>query len=164
MNQQDKAKLIFNSFQKLKTLQRIVSGIDLNQAEMLSMMKKNNNFKIIMGDESASWKSFIAQPELQPLTVSKAHRLIKIYDTFIGKYKLNSEDILGIDSNSLLRLVNVVNEQNVKIWLNKAKNLSRSDLYREIRYGHVNEGECEHEFEEKKILTCKFCGYKKIIK
>ena len=155
---------IFNSYQNLKSLQKITSGIDLQQAKELAFMKENDNYRVIMGDPSATWSSFIAQPELQPLKISKAYRLIIIYKKYIGELKLKEEDIIGIDSNSLMRLAKKVSADNVQDWLLKAKNLSRSDLYREIKFGKIDEMTCTHVWETKEIKTCKLCGAKENIK
>lgn len=153
-----KAKRLFNSFQSLKNLQSLTSGINLQQAKELAYMKKDKNYKTVIGYDEATWKAFIAQPELQPLTMSTANRLVTIYQKYIEELKLSNDDILGIDSNSLQRLATIVNEVNVKSWLHKAKVLSRSDLYREIKYGSVNEEHCEHDWEARQTSKCKFCG------
>ena len=163
-NQQETAKKVFDSFQNLKSLQKVVSGIDFRQAKELSYMKEEDNYRIIMGDVDATWKSFIAQPELQPLTLQTAYRLTKIYDVYIKKLGLKEEDISGIDSLSLLRLARKVNKDNVMVWLNKAKNLSRSDLYRDLKYGNINENECEHQWDCKTTCRCKLCGATQLTK
>ena len=158
------AKQIFLAFQELKTLQKTVSGIDFQQAEALAFMKRDKNYKIIMGYDETTWPAFIAQPELQPLTVSKADRLIKIYDTYIVGLHLKEKDLEGIDTNSLQRLANIVDEFNVEKWLEKARTLSRSDLYKEIRFGKVKEEECKHKWSVKEIKTCKVCGARETTK
>lgn len=160
MEKEIKAKQIFDAYQNLKSLQQTTSGIDLIKAKELAYIKKDKNYKIIMGDDGATWASFIAQPELQPLKVSKADRLVKIYNTYILNLGLTEEDILGIDSNILQRLTTLVDDKNINEWLNKAKNLSRSDFYRELKYGEVNEMTCEHQWNIKEIKTCKICGAK----
>ena len=155
---------IFNSYQTLKSLNKINSGIDLQLAKELTYMKHNDNYKVAMGDDDATWKSFVAQPELQPLKISKAYRLVRVYETYIEKLGLKEEDIIGIDSNSLMRLSTVVNANNVADWLAKAQSLSRSDLYRELNFGEINELECEHDWRVKTVRTCKKCGAKENVK
>jgi len=155
-------KAIFESFQKLKSLPQTGSGIDIELARQLYFQKKNDNFKAIMGDEEATWKSFVGQPELQPLSISKAERLIKIYAVYIVKLKLSPEDVIGIDSNSLQRIASLVNQNNVSAWIAKAKRLSRADLFREIKYGQVDPSSCSpHKFKEKVTSICVVCGTKK---
>jgi len=153
-------KQIFDSYQELKTLTTVNSGLDLELAKQLSYLKEKGHYKVIMGFDDASWKSFISQPELQPLTLYKADRLVKIYTVYIIKFGLAEKDLLDIDSNSLLRLSTVVNANNVRSWLQKAKSLSRSDLRRQITYGEVDELHCHHEFVIKTTKTCKICGMK----
>ncbi len=151
---------IFDAFQQLKALAKINSGVDMEQAKFFAYMKKDEKFKIVMGYPEATWRAFLAQPELQPIKVSKADRLAKIYNTYITLLNLKTEDIVGIDSYSLQRLANVVNTENVREWLDKAKNLSRSDLVREIKYGHIDEVNCQHQWATQEIKTCKLCGTK----
>lgn len=161
---QEKNAEIFEAFQQLKTISSLNSGVDLKQAKWLAFMKYGEHYRTIMGDQDATWRSFIAQPELQPLKVSKADRLAKIYKTYITDMGLTEEDILGVDSNSLHRLTNVVKPENVKEWLEKAKTLSRSDLFREIKFGEIDEMKCEHQWKTKQINICKLCGAKEIKK
>jgi hypothetical protein len=155
---------IFDAFQQLKTIASMNSGVDLKQAKWLAYMKYSEAYKTILGDPEATWRAFIAQPELQPLKVSKADRLAKIYKIYITDMGLTEEDILGVDSNSLHRLTNVVNKENVKDWLNKAKTLSRADLFREIKFGAVEKATCAHDWRTKQISICKLCGAKEIKK
>jgi hypothetical protein len=151
---------IFDAFQQLKTIANLNSDVNLKQAKWLAFMKYGENFKTVLGDPDATWRAFIAQPELQPLKVSKADRLAKIYKVYITDMELTEEDILGVDSNSLHRLTNVVNKENVKDWLNKAKTLSRADLFREIKFGAVEKSTCQHDWRTKQISICKLCGAK----
>lgn len=159
-NTPEKNAEIFNAFQELKTIATMNSGVDLKQAKWLAYMKYGENYKTVMGDPDATWRSFIAQPELQPLKVSKADRLAKIYKIYVTDMGLTEADILGVDSNSLHRLTNVVTKENVKEWIEKARTLSRADLFREIKFGGINEMECKHDWKIKQISVCKLCGAK----
>lgn len=163
MTNQKQAKEIYNSFSRLKSLSQSSTGIDLAKAKELSFMKKNDNYKVVMGDEGATWKSFLAQPEIQPMHLSKATRLVAIYSTYIEKFGLSEDDIIGIDSNSLHRLATIVDEKTVRLWIEKARTLSRYDLYREIKYGDIDEIKCEHNWETKTNKTCLKCGVKEKI-
>ena len=153
----------FKAYEHLKGLQSVTRGVDLELARELSLLKKDENYKIIMGDQEATWKAFLAQPELK-IHVAKADRLVKIYDTYIIKLELTEEDIQGIDSNSLNRLSTVVTKENVEEWLDKARELSRADLLREIKFGDINEMECEHNYKCKKICVCSVCGTREVEK
>lgn len=154
---------VYESYKRLQNLQGASRGVDLELAKELCELKKDENYRIIMGDESASWKAFLSQPEIN-LHVAKADRLVKIYQKYVCEFNIKPEDIYGVDSNTLLRLTTVVNKDNVEEWLDKARNLSRADVYREIRFGHVDEMKCEHKFEKRIICTCNICGAKKIEK
>jgi hypothetical protein len=158
--EEKEAKEIYEHYWTVQKLQKGQGGLDLALAEELAYLKEKDRYKAILGYPEGSWKSFIAQPELQPLKVGKADRLVKIYQTYIKDLGLKSEDILGIDSNSLYRIATIVNSKNVRGWLSKARNLSRGDLHREVKYGHVDEVQCKHDMNVKVIETCKICGMK----
>ena len=152
-------KNVFESFQELKQLSTVKTGIDLERARQLAYLKKDGNYKIIMGDQEASWTAFIAQPELQ-LSKSTAERLVKIYQVYVEKYGLKEEDLRGIDSNSLYRLSTVVNDDTIEEWISKAKNLSRADIYKEVKFGDIDEMQCSHFWTNKTLKTCTLCGAK----
>ena len=163
-----KAKEIFESYQILKAVQKTGTGIDIARARQLAYLKGEvkdgdnmvKRFKVIMGYPEATWKSFLAQPEVN-IKETTAGRLVTIYTTYVEKLGLEEVDIVGVDSNILQRLAREVNEHNVHSWLDKARTLSRDDLYRELKFGSVNELECDpHDFHNKLIKTCKKCGYK----
>jgi len=158
--EEEVAKNIYKSYQRLRKLQTAGSGLDMEMAKELAYQKRDGRYKIIMGDEDASWRSFVAQPDLQPLTVSKADRLVKVYETYVEKLRIRPVDLVNIDSNSLLRMANFVTPENVQEWLDKAKYNSRSDLYREIRFGKINESECEHPKGFIVKRECPICGWR----
>src|SRR3990167_3934557 len=124
---------IFEAFQRLKTLRQSNSGVDLQLAKELSYLKaKDKNekerYKIIMGYDEATWKAFVAQPEVH-ISYEKAQRLVLLYDIYIKKFKLKEEEILGVDSNSLCYVARrgILNEKNVRDWVGKAQELSHAD-------------------------------------
>lgn len=125
-------KKIFESYQILKSFSYSPQYIDLKQAKELAFMKKDENFKIVMGSNAASWRDFIKQSDLQPLKVDKADRLAKIYTVYINELELSEDDIAGVDSVSLYRLSTIVDKNNVHSWLDKARNLSRKELWRKL--------------------------------
>ena len=152
---------VFEAYQRLQSLQGASRGVDLELAKELSELKKDENYRIIMGDTEASWKAFLCQPEIN-LHVAKADRLVKIYQKYIQELGLSTEDIYGVDSNILVRLASVVTKDNVGEWIEKAKNLSRADVYREIKFGAIDEMKCEHNYTRKIVCTCVKCGTRKI--
>ena len=162
---------IFESFQRLKTLRQSNSGVDLQLAKELSYLKaKDKNekerYKVIMGYDEASWKAFVAQPELH-ISYEKAQRLVILFDVYIEGFGLKEKEIIGVDSNSLCYVArkNILTKDNVRDWVNKAKELSRSDFQREVKFGHVDEMKCDHKGEVKRTtITCPKCGRKRIEK
>ncbi len=159
----NKQKNIFETFQSLKTPRVADKGIDLDLAQSLTYMKGSNNYKKILGRSDATWKEFVEMKELQPLSVPKAFRLVVIYKKFIVDLKLKREDIQGVDSRILQSLSSIVDSKNVKAWLDKARTLSRSGFYRELKYGNIDPHKCKHNFKNKTIKQCKKCGTKQEI-
>lgn len=157
----EESKEIFEAYQQVKNLQQSTVGFDLALAKQLSYLKAKKRYKTILGYPEASWKTFLAQPELK-ITYSKSQRLVAIYDIYIVQLGLQPEEIMGVDTNSLYRMKGVVNKENVKEWLEKAKELSRLDLTRELKFGHVDEMTCNHDFECKEMCVCKICGTRQI--
>ena len=160
-------KKIFESFQRLKGLQSSSNGVDMELAKELSYLKEKDKdgfsrYKVIMGYTEATWKAFVAQPELH-ISYDKAQRLVLLYNTYIKTYGFKAEEIIGIDSNSLCYVARrgILTKINVGEWVEKAKKLSRSDFQREVRFGNVDELECEHEEKVKTTFTCSKCGRKR---
>ena len=80
---------------------------------------------------------------------------------------IKEKEIIGVDSNSLCYVArkNILTKDNVRGWVNKAKELSRSDFQREVKFGHVDEMKCDHKEEIKKTTyACPKCGRKRIEK
>ena len=161
---------IFEAFQRLKELRQVTSGVDLQLAKELAYLKaKDRNekerYKVIMGYDEATWKSFVAQPELN-LSYEKAQRLVLLHTVYIEKFKLKEEEIFGVDSNSLCYVARrgLLTEKNVKECVEKAKQLSRGDFQREVRFGTVDEMKCKHEYKQKIVKTCSKCGKREIEK
>lgn len=153
---------LHNRFETLVKLSTFGKGIDFELAKLLYEFKKDDHFKLVMGYPEATWKAFCDMAELQPLTLSKADRLVKIYSTYIVNLGLKPEDIRGVDSHALHRIAGRVNKKNVREWLEKAKVLSRADFQRELRFGNVDISVCKHSFGPKVdiIKTCMKCGEK----
>lgn len=161
---EQESKKTFEAFQSLKSLQKTPTGFDFEKAKWLAYFKKDERYREIMGDPEASWRSFVNSKELQPLKISTADRLVKIYTTYIQDLEMKENEIAGIDSLHLYRLASVVNKQNVEMWLAKARRMSRDNLYRELKYGHVDENSCQHKWNCKETCVCKICGAKEIKK
>ena len=101
---------------------------------------------------------FLADLEFQ-LSYEKARRIMLIYDVYVNKYKMDEEEIYGIDQRSLLTLSKIVTASDVRDWLEKAKNMSRSDLQRELKFGDIDTMTCEHKYKKTyELKECSKCG------
>lgn len=109
-----------------------------------------------------TFNEYIAQPELQ-FQRSMVYSLIGVYIDFIENEKFQSSDIEKIPYYSLDRIRQFKNDENIKEWICKARELSLSDLSAEIR---IAKGESESVVneevyvQEKKVyqVTCPKCG------
>ena len=157
------SRQLFTSFQLLKDSQETASTFNLKKAKLLAYFKQDERYKLYMGDEKVTWKKFVASDVLQPLKLSTADRLVKIYQTYMVRLGLKAQDIENVDSLVLLRLRKVVSPKNVQVWLKKARLMSREDMLREIRYGKTNKADCHHQTWNSRTVSrivsiCKRCG------
>lgn len=156
---QKENKEIYEAFQNLKTLSNVSSGLNLEKAKWLSFLRENDRYKLLAGDEDIGWCKFVSQPELH-LNYSLAARLVGIYETYIKKFGLKEQDLVGLDSNCLFRATTFVNEDNLTEWLEKIRTLSREDFYREVKFGKVDTMKCNHVWKKLTTKTCLLCGEK----
>ena len=162
MSQLQKSKKIFEAYSKLKTLSQSQTGIDFEKARLLSFLKRNENYKLLTGSLTASWASFLADPEIKSVvnSVSTANRWVRLYDTYVEKFKISLAELLGADTLMLDIAIPKLTKSNVEDFVERAKSLSRQDFKRRLRFGDVDEITCEHKFQKKYVLQeCKKCGY-----
>lgn len=144
---------------KIANLKKQVSVGFLEMGKLLSLMERHELFRAL-GYES--FRAYLGDPDID-MRRSTATRLMLVYETFIEKYKLPEKEVASIDYNKLYRVKNVVDENNVSEWVEKAKSLSRSDLNVEVdTYLH---GEEYAEEKQRQRLgtgdyfTCPHCSH-----
>mgnify|MGYP000627920115 CR=1 FL=1 len=100
---QEKSKQAFLIFQKLVELAKIRSTTYVAVGKYLSQIRQENKFKLIMGDDKASWSAFLATPEIKGLISNEAnaYRYVAIYEKYIKELGLSEKEILGLDTVSL---------------------------------------------------------------
>jgi len=118
-----------------------------------TLLKENvdNNYWEALGYESFS--DFIAQSGFS-FTKRTAYNYIDLYGMYI-KWKINYEEFISVPYSKMLKIKDVIDEDNLKEWLAKAKVLSRTDLMLEI-------GEAGYKGEVfkpmPKVYLCKDCS------
>ena len=146
--------------QNIVDTKKDLTGNFLRLAYLLKVANSNKVHKKLGYD---TWEQYLATPEIS-VSVSMASRLINIWDEFVVKYKIKSDELLGIDLSKLTEILPVIKKldkkEEVKDWLEKAKQLGILDLKlekKEYLTGNTT-GDCKHDWYEKSTYICDKCG------
>lgn len=93
---------------------------------------RDNGYYVELGYETIT--DWLSSPDVS-ITPAWAYHFIAIYETFILEHKIKMDDLAGIDYTKLRDIVPVVRENPKKIeeWIDKARELRRIDLRRELQ-------------------------------
>lgn len=94
----------------------------------LYFVAKYHLYKQLGADTFDEWR---AQPELQ-LSRSTSYALMKVFEVFIEKFKIDHDRIAALDWTKLYNISSLCTAENVDEMLTKVETLSRADLQREI--------------------------------
>lgn len=136
-------------WQKVIQLVSFQRGMFLDLGEALHTIKEGELFKHL-GEGSDTWKSFLAQPELD-ISPNTAVAYVKVYDYYCNKLRFKKDDIRDIPVNRLNmmvgRLKKLPNDTQRHEMIDKARVLSFTDFKKEVMGKH----------EELKTYTCPNC-------
>ena len=133
---------------------------------------KDDKLYMYLGTDSPEFESFenyIASPTIN-MDLRKAYYLIQIYSTFILKYKYKPEELSGIYWTSLRSLLPVINDNNIKDLVEKARTLTRGHLEQEVKQlkagltSMEDMEEHKHDFVHIEYWRCSICGEKSMVK
>jgi hypothetical protein len=99
--------------------------------ELGRIFKEIRDNKLYRQLDHQTFDSFLGCPEIS-FRRSTAYALIRVYEVFVEKLKVNQELLAQVGRAKLQTIIPVV-EKNVEEWIYKAKELSRSDLQDEVR-------------------------------
>lgn len=119
----------FNLDTEIKQLKNNLNGGFLLLAEKLKTVRDMQLYKTLNYD---TFEEYIAQPELS-FNRSSVFEFISIYEKFVLELKVQPAGLILTDWSKLQVIKPFVNEENVNELLTKAKELSRSDLRKEIQ-------------------------------
>lgn len=158
---QQNSKKAFEIHQEIIALKNTAAGAFVLIGQRLNEIKEKNLYHFLGEGGYDTFESYLASPELQ-FDRRKAYYLIQIYKTFCEEFGINPDELSKIYWTTLRQILPVVNKENCSEWLEKAKTLSRSDLYLEVRQlrSGIDPRECKHDWEEKTLWQCKDCGEK----
>ena len=139
----------------IKTLrQRTIKNL-WGLIEYLQLARKQKIWEILNYD---SWSAYLAQPE-----IDLASQTIDNYITILNRFK--EQDLLPpavVDITKLQALAPHINKENYDKLIEKAQNLSRTDLKEElVEMGYIEKPKTEEEQEAEPVLfTCPNCNFK----
>lgn len=120
------------AFKIHKSIIDIKKNITYNFLELgknLYYLKINKFFKVL---DYNTFNSYLSSPEVS-LSLSTAYALMDIYDTFLVKLKIAQSRLLSLGRGKLEKLLPIIDKNNADNWLNKAENLSITDLILELK-------------------------------
>lgn len=112
---------------KIAELKATIQDSMLAVGGMLWEIRTNKLYEV----EYDSFEAFLGSPEIS-FARSTAFKIMAVYETFVLKLD-KAKEIEGVDADKLYRISGVVNNENVDMWIEKAKVNSRSDLAFEVK-------------------------------
>lgn len=118
------------NYDKIKEVKQDIQGQFLNLAFLLVQSRDYRLWEFLNFE---SFESFLGDPAIA-LKRSTAYNLMRLYDTFVVKFKVPNDDISKIDRTKLLKICPVIEKlpEHVHEWIDKARELSVSDLNIEV--------------------------------
>jgi len=129
------------------TILRLKYSINKDLFKLAIFLKESRDkkyYKIM--NYADTWEGYLATPEVN-ISRGYAHKLITNYEIWVLKWKFRMRDINDIDAEKLYLAGMVATKKDYEEWLEKARQLSRSDIRGLIK------GE-EYEYK----VTCPKCG------
>jgi len=118
-------------YEKIIELASLKNRVNIILGEELYALKKGKNFVKAVGVDT-TWKQFLADPKIA-MADTTTRRYIAIYEKYIVELGMDMDEIMHLDSWKLEFAAQRINQRNRKVWLDRIKNLSRSDLIASTR-------------------------------
>lgn len=147
------AEVAFKLHESIVGLKRSVQQNTLQMGATLKELRDRKLYRLL---DYPSFQAYCASPEVS-VKRSTAYAFIRVYEVFIERFKYPVKQLETVDSKKLERILPVVDEENHQEWLEKARELSYTDLVTEIRQRNLDPANCQHDWEEQVIYYCKQC-------
>lgn len=149
---------------------QVVSSNEIDNLEKIKQYDRHTNLNaLILGKllaenvEYGFWRKlgfdsftdFISQGGFS-FTKRSAYNYIELWKLFV-KFAIEFEEFVSIPYSKILKIKDVINEENLEEWLGKAKTLSRTDLELELKEIKAQSEGREYKVMPK-IYLCKDCG------
>jgi len=146
--------------EKILTMRKTMSIGFLLIGKEMKLQKADDNFQAITGEDS-TWKDYCDEVSINQ---SYANTLIRLYDTFVVKFKFSEEEISKVEHRKLVAILPFVekakNKSEVDELIGDAEHLRREDLFLKIHQMSHPPDECMHNPVEVKYWYCNICREK----
>jgi len=161
MNQDKNTDNAFNVCKKLIDNEKKIRELMFENIPLYLDILNNGYYKIYMGDENASWVSFLGLPEV---TKSRAriHGWSLIHENLIKKFAFGPEEVMNVEISKLYFIAQkATSKEDAEDLISKARTLLPNE-WREVvakKTGkHFTDDGHRHQFNTYKI--CSICGEK----
>lgn len=159
LTKEERGKDAFKIHTEISVLEKNRRVLALEMGKRLSEIYETQGFKDILGDEDATWKEYLAQPNVF-FSRLKARKLFSIARKYLNELQLDMNLVSAVPTERLEQLCNLITAENSAELLAKAALLGPADwkiTLNELK--GVKEIVCtEHKIEI--IKKCEICGQK----
>jgi hypothetical protein len=153
------AEKAFNIHKEIEKNELERRNLLAKNVELISQMKNEELYKIILGDDKSQWAGYLGQIEVM-YSRNDVYNMIRIQQKYCNELGITFIEIADIPKSRLLSLIPIVTKENLQDWLSKARVLTNADFNIELRQtkGLPTSETCEHKMEDYEI--CSECGLK----
>jgi len=140
----------------LKETITIAKRIESAFLELAARLKNIRDNRLYEG-EYQNFAEFLWEIKIAEGTASK---LIKVYETFVVKFKMKSDKLSAVGWSSLYQIANnIETKEEAEEWVDKAVLLTRDHLVENLKEKTKGVNKCNHE-EFYVLKICKGCGFR----
>lgn len=151
------------AFELYKSIQDIEYSRRLNYLKIANYfltLQETTWYKFILGDDNATWATFLAQPEIL-YSRNQIYEMGRVYKHFVVNLGIAIQDLGKVDFQRLIKMIPHTDKNNIEEWLKKGELLSPQDFKNEIREikGILTTEDCKHQ-DKHQYDICVSCGFK----
>jgi len=150
------AEKIFAKHREVVELSKLTSASKLLLGKHLFELKQGKKYQAISGEDT-TWRTYLADAEISQ-NPDVVGRWIKVYRVFVAELGIPIEELYGVDILKLFPVSAVITKETQEDWFHKMKTLSRSDIYRILKYPDKDVMTCEPHAWEPNTEKCSKCG------
>lgn len=119
------------NYMEIRKRKAAIALVATNLTELGKLFKTCRDGKYYMAYYCITFKAFLKLPEIN-FNYKTVASLIRIYELYILKLKLNPE-LLALIGHAKLQAINTVVEEDPRKWIAEAKKNNRDDLIKKVR-------------------------------